>query len=75
MMKSSRCSLAVRGPVARAHSLAVLAPSRSRRPRPRGAAGRVFDSPDVQIPMRDGVRLHTRIFTPQGRHRPAAPSC
>ena len=26
----------------------------------------VFDSTDVQIPMRDGIRLHTRIFTPKG---------
>jgi putative CocE/NonD family hydrolase len=25
-----------------------------------------FDSSDVMIPMRDGVRLHTRIFTPSG---------
>jgi len=31
---------------------------------PPAAAG--FDSIDAQIPMRDGVGLHTRIFTPKG---------
>ena len=29
-------------------------------------AGTGFDSTEVQIPMRDGIRLHTRIFTPRG---------
>jgi uncharacterized protein len=29
-----------------------------------------FDSTEVEIPMRDGVRLHTRIFTPKVRAGP-----
>jgi len=33
-------------------------------------AGASFDSTDVQIPMRDGVRLHTTIFTPKGGTSP-----
>ncbi len=33
----------------------------------RGAsASPAFDSVDVMVPMRDGVRLHTTIFTPKG---------
>ena len=38
------------------------------RPRRRRAAG--FDSIDVQIPMRDGIRLHTRVFTPKAATAP-----
>jgi uncharacterized protein len=29
-----------------------------------------FDTRDAMIAMRDGVKLHTRIFTPQGAHGP-----
>jgi putative CocE/NonD family hydrolase len=30
------------------------------------AASSAFDSTEAMIPMRDGVKLHTRIFTPKG---------
>jgi len=53
-----------------AAAVLVLAASRAVLP-PQGAAQTTapvaaFDSADVQIPMRDGIRLHTRIFTPKG---------
>jgi len=34
---------------------------------PTGAAAQ-FDSKEVMIPMRDGVKLHTTIFVPRGQH-------
>ena len=35
-----------------------------------GQAARSFTTSDVMIPMRDGVRLHTRIFTPAYQREP-----
>jgi putative CocE/NonD family hydrolase len=57
-----------------AAAVLVLAASRAVLP-PQGAAqttapGAALDSADVQIPMRDGIRLHTRIFTPKGATTP-----
>src|SRR5215467_7425484 len=44
----------------------ALAPRIARAQTPAGApAPPAFDSSDVMIPMRDGVRLHTTIFTPK----------
>ncbi len=34
--------------------------------RAQGPAAPAFDSTEAMIPMRDGIRLHTRIFTPRG---------
>jgi putative CocE/NonD family hydrolase len=57
-----------------AAAVLVLAASRAVLP-PQGAAQTTapvvaFDSADVHIPMRDGIRLHTRIFTPKGATTP-----
>ena len=30
----------------------------------------VYDKAEFMVPMRDGVRLHTMVFTPQDRHEP-----
>src|SRR6266487_1011155 len=32
--------------------------------------GQIFDKRDVMVPMRDGVRLHTEIYTPKNSTEP-----
>jgi hypothetical protein len=51
----------------------ILAPASrvaSQTPVPVAAPAAGFDSAEAQIPMRDGIRLRTRIFTPKGATAP-----
>lgn len=50
-------------------SLLVLATADARLQQPPAAADR-FEVSDVMIPMRDGKRLNTKIFTPRGQSGP-----
>ncbi|HEX6163231.1 MAG TPA: CocE/NonD family hydrolase, partial [Vicinamibacterales bacterium] len=48
--------------------VATVVPARLQQPAP-SAADR-FEVSDVMIPMRDGIRLNTKIFTPRGQTGP-----
>src|SRR5256885_763490 len=53
--------------LAAALSLLVAAPQSGQN---RADLGQVFEKRDVMIPMRDGVRLHTEIYTPKNSTEP-----
>ena len=38
----------------------------------RAELAKMFDKSEVMIPVRDGVKLHTEIYTPKNANEPAA---